>query len=88
MSQNSWGGWRSQARVVKVPRAALPRTLTTIEALRTLVVNTSKVHTGIMWFKVFTTKSGSTMVVGEVDITKLVIRLEKPITNINVNLVK
>ena len=57
MSQNLWGDWWSQARVVKVPRAALPRTLTTIEALRTLVTNTSKVHTGIMWLRVFATMS-------------------------------
>ena len=71
-----------------MPRAALPRTLTTIEALRTLVVSTSKVHTGIMWFRVFATMSGSTMVVGEVNVTKLVMRLEEPITNINVNSVK
>ena len=78
MSQNLWGGWRSQARVVKVPRAALPRTLTTIEALRMLVTNTSKVHTGIMWLRVFATISGLTMVVGSIDFTKLVERLEVP----------
>ena len=71
-----------------MPRAALPITLTTIEALRTLVVNTSKVHTGIMWFRVFTTMSGLTMVVGKVYINKLVMRLGKPIIDINVNLVK
>ena len=86
MSQNLWEGWRSQARVVKVPRAALPRTLTTIEALRTLVVSTSRVHTGIMWLRVFTTISGLTMLLGEIGSTKLGKRLEKPI-NIRTNLV-
>ena len=82
------GGLEKPGQGSQGAKGALPRTLTTIEALRTLVVNTSKVHTGIMWFRVFATMSGLTMVVGEVDITKLVMRLEKPITNININLVK
>ena len=71
MSQNLWEGWQSQAKVVKVQRAVLTRTLTTTEVLRVLVTSTSKVNARIMRLRVLATVSGLTMLVGRVGTTKL-----------------